>query len=267
MDVRDAVRSHYSGDDLVAALQAALEARGVDPVHPTVEDLAVFDQLHAGFLPATRHALAALGLTSSSRLLDVGCGIGGAVRVAAADHGCQVVGTDLSPDFVAAAQDLTELVGLADRATFVVTDGERLPLDDASFDRALMIHVGMNVPDKDALFRDVHRVLAPGGLFAVYDQMRAGDGDLTYPLPWAVDEESSFVATQGQYRTGLVDAGFDVVTVEDRTAAVAGGPPPGPPGAPPSNPVFGPDFGLRIQNNIAATRAGLLGAVLMVARK
>ena len=106
------------------------------------------------------------------RLLDVGCGIGGASRMAAM-YGAQVTGIDLSPEFVDAAQvaDRTCRPRVR-RATFVTTDGESMPLEVGSFDAAVMVHVGMNVPDKEALFAEVHRVLRPGGTFAVYEQVR-----------------------------------------------------------------------------------------------
>ncbi len=262
MDVRDAVRAHYSGAELVDAVLRVLRERGVDTDQLRFEQLAQIDQLHAGFLPATRYLLGSLEVTASDRLLDVGCGVGGATRAAAADLGCTAVGVDLSPDFVAAAQDFTARVGLADRVTYAVTDGVRLPFDDDSFDVASMIHVGMNVPDKQALFGEVHRVLRPGGRFGVYEQMRTGEGALTFPLPWALDATTSFVEDLAAYRSALQRAGFTVTSTEDRTAAVAG-PPPSDPAATRPLPVavFGPEFMVRIQNNVAATQAGLLGAV------
>ena len=91
----------------------------------------------------------------------------------------------------------------------------------------MMVHVGMNVPDKAALFAEVHRVLVPGGVFGLYEQVRAADGELTYPLPWAEDERSSFVETVEDYQRHLTAAGFSVAEVEDRTAAAAVPPTPG----------------------------------------
>ena len=45
----------------------------------------------------------------------------------------------------------------------------------------------MNLPDKPAVFAEVRRVLAEGGLFGLFEQVRTGPGTLTYPLPWAQD--------------------------------------------------------------------------------
>ena len=263
MDVRDLVTQHYSPDDLAGTILHALAEAGVDTDHLGPPALFPVDQLHAGGPPATKHALDRLGVGPGVRLLDVGSGIGGTARMAGMS-GAEVTGIDLSPEFVRTATELTERVGLTDRVEFLVTPGESLPLEDGSFDAAVMIHVGMNIPDKQAVFAEVHRVLAPGSLFAVYEQMRTAGGELPYPLPWAVDERSSFVESVDDYTRQLGAVGFTIDEVEDRTSATLGPPPAGPV----SNAVvFGQDFVERIGNNIAATKDGLLGAVLVVARK
>ena len=177
--------------------------------------------------------------------------------------GATVTGIDLTPEFVETARLLSDRVGLGDRTEFRTTAGESMPLDDESFDAAVMVHVGMNVPDKTAVFAEVHRVLRPGGRFALYEQVRTGEGELPYPLPWAQDDRSSFVESVADYRAHLEAAGFEVEDEEDRTPATLGPPPQGPV----SNAVvFGPPFMHRIANNVAATKAGLLGAWLLLAR-
>ncbi len=254
------VRQHYAGKDLAARLLAAAGA-GDGPV--TVDALAPYDELHAGGASSTTALLDLLGLAPGTTLLDVGSGLGGPARLAAHRHGCQVTGVDLSPDFVDAARELTARTGLADLVTFALGDGERLPCADASHDRAMLVHVGMNVPDKAALFTEVHRVVRPGSPFGLFEQMRVGPGDLPFPMPWAVDAGSSFVETPDDYSRALTAAGFDVLRVEDRRAALAAG------GGPRQDGlvvVFGAEFVTRISNNVAATRAGLLAPVLVVAR-
>ncbi len=262
MDVSDLVRRHYGRGNLEETVLAELAGAGVDTARLTVADLAAVDQLHAGFLPATHHLLDQLALSPQLRLLDVGSGIGGPARAAAAAYGCSVVGIDLSPDFVRAAQALTERVQLTGLVEFRVSAGERLDLADASFDRAMMVHVGMNIEDKAAVFAEVRRVLRPEGLFAVYDQMQTGVGQPTYPLPWAEDERSSFLTTPDAYADHLETAGFTVVGT-DRTPMTA--PPPGPPRLGPAA-VFGPGFAERMGNNLAATAAGHVSPVLILAR-
>lgn len=262
MDVSDIVTGHYSSTDVGSAILTALAARGVDVDQLAPEQLALVDQLHAGFAPATRHVLDRLGVGPGTHLLDVGCGIGGPARLAAA-RGAQVNGVDLTPEFVDTAKSLTTRVGLAGQASFDVTPGDTLPFPDASFDAAMMIHVGMNVPDKRSVFTEVRRVLAPAARFAIYDQVRTSEGDLPWPMPWADDERSSFVESVEEYVGHLAAAGFTVEEVEDRTEAAAGPPAEG---AIPPDELLGPGFGQRLGNNVAATKAGLLGAVLLLAK-
>ena len=265
MDVRDLVRQHYGTRSVADAVLETLADAGVAVDRLRVEDLAAVDQLHAGGSAATTHLLARLehhGADPTSPLLDVGCGIGGPARVAAA-QGWRVTGVDLTPELVAAATTLTERVGLGDRVTYAVAPAESLPLADASCGAAVLVHVGMNVPDKRALLAEVHRVLEPGGVFAAYEQVRRGPGDLPFPMPWAEDERASFVEPVEDYVAHLRATGFEVLEVEDRTAASLAGPPPGPlsPVA-----VFGPVFAERFGRLVQATRDGLLGAALVVAR-
>jgi SAM-dependent methyltransferase len=262
MDVRELVQGHYGGGNLSDAILAALAQAGTDTDHLVPADLFPVDQLHAGGAKTTRHVLGRLDSGPGLRLLDVGCGIGGGSRMAAVS-GAEVTGIDLTPDFVEAATELSAKVSLDDRTTFLAGPGESLPLEDDAFDAAFMIHVGMNIPDKSAVFAEVQRVVKPGGRFAVFEQMRTGDDDLTYPMPWAEDERSSFVETQEDYRRHLEAAGFVVEAVEDLTPLTMGAPPGG---AVSPAVVFGPVFAQRIGNNVAATRAGQLGAMLMVAR-
>jgi SAM-dependent methyltransferase len=264
MGVDDLVRDHYGGEDLEAVVMSALRRAGIDVDHLRVEDLAGLDQLHAGFGPATEHLLDRLDLAPGTTVLDLGCGVGGPARLAAA-RGCRVTGIDLSPHFVELARSLTERVGLGDRVTYDLGSATELPYADGAFARAMLDHAGMNIADKARLFSEARRVLEPGGLFGVYEQMRIGDGRLVYPLPWADDETSSFVETRQGYRDLLDGAGFRVEHDEDRTAANAtGGPPPA--GALGPGDLFGPGFAERLHNNIVAAMEGTLAAVLLVAR-
>jgi SAM-dependent methyltransferase len=262
MSVHDLVTSHYGTEDLVEVILDALAAHGVDVDRLTASDLVPVDQLHAGGPAATLEVLERLQLTDGARLLDVGSGLGGPTRLAASTLPVHVTGTDITPEVVDTARALTQRAGLADRVAFEVASGASLPFDSASFDAAMMIHVGMNIDDKRAVFADVRRVLRPGGLFVVFDQMRTGPGDLPYPLPWATDERSSFVESPSDYAGHLTAAGFTVEATEDRTPST------GPGGAGTLGPqvVFGQEFVRRIANNMQATDDGTLAAVLMVGR-
>ena len=268
MDVEDPVRRHYRRDDLEGVVLAALGRSGADLSDLRVEDLRGLDQLHAGSVEATEHLLDLLDLSTSSRLLDVGSGVGGPARLAAERHGCRVSGVDLSPDFVELARSLTARFSLAGQATFVLGSATTLPWSDRSFDRVMLNHVGMNIPDKAAVFAEVHRVLEPGGVFGIYEQMLIGEGALTFPLPWADEESGSFVESPQRYAELLGAAGFAVESEENRAAAVAAiaAASSGPTGGLTPADLFGEGFTERLDNNIAATMTGALAPVVMVAR-
>ena len=56
-----------------------------------------------------------MGLPAGAHVLDVGSGLGGLARYLAAEAGCRATGIDLTPEFVAVAQMLTERTGFTDR--------------------------------------------------------------------------------------------------------------------------------------------------------
>lgn len=128
----------------------------------------------------------------------------------------------------------------------------------------MMVHVGMNIEDKAAVFTEVRRVLRRGGLFGLFEQMQTSTHRPTYPLPWADDERSSFVAAPQTYARDLEAAGFTIERTENRIAAISA--PAGPPPRLGPAAVFGSGFAERMANNVASTAAGLLSPVLIVAR-
>jgi MPBQ/MSBQ methyltransferase len=262
MDVRDLVRGYYGSDvGLTATILRVLSSKGIDVDSLGPADLFPVDHLHAGGATATRYVLERLGVVPDQRLLDVGSGVGGPARMAAMS-GATVTGVDLTPEFVAAATELTDRVGLNDRARFVAAPAESLPFDDDSFDAAMIVHAGMNIANKMAVFADVHRVLLPGSRFALFEQMATGAGEVPYPMPWAEDPRTSFLETLEAYSGYLKAAGFSVERVDDRTESILG-PRPDAPVSPVD--VYGHVYAEGVSNYVGAAKAGTLRAVLLLA--
>jgi ubiquinone/menaquinone biosynthesis C-methylase UbiE len=220
MDTEQQVATHYTHGSLLTAMLDALKQMGKDPERFTAMDLSTGDEFHLGGLPVTAALGKDLGLAPGMHVLDVGCGIGGPARYFAEAHKCRITGIDLTEEFVQAAAELTRRCGLADLVTFQHGSALDLPFDDGSFDAATLIHVGMNIADKARLFEEARRVLKPGALFCVYEVMRAGEGDLPYPMPWAQSTETSFVETPEAYRRLLSAAGFKIEREENRRTYV-----------------------------------------------
>lgn len=108
-------------------------------------------------------------LPPGSRVLDVGCGIGGSARILARDYGLDVLGISISPGQIARATALTP-EGLSCR--FAVMDALDLQLADASFDAVWSVEAGPHMPDKQRYADELLRVLRPGGRLAVADWNR-----------------------------------------------------------------------------------------------
>ena len=108
-------------------------------------------------------------LPPGSRVLDVGCGIGGSARILARDYGFEVLGISISPGQIERARQLTP-AGLPCR--FAVMDALALELADASFDAVWTVEAGPHMPDKQRFADELLRVLKPGGLLAVADWNR-----------------------------------------------------------------------------------------------
>ena len=108
-------------------------------------------------------------LPPGSRVLDVGCGIGGSARILARDYGLDVLGISISPGQIRRAQQLTP-ASLSCR--FAVMDALALELPDQSFDAVWSVEAGPHMPDKQRYADELLRVLKPGGRLAVADWNR-----------------------------------------------------------------------------------------------
>jgi arsenite methyltransferase len=109
-------------------------------------------------------------LEAGERVLDLGSGAGTDSLVAAqmvGDEG-HVTGIDMTPEMLAKARGAAAEMGAAN-VEFVEGEAERLPFADASFDVVISNGVIDLIPDKDAVFAQLYRVLAPGGRIQVAD--------------------------------------------------------------------------------------------------
>ena len=159
----------------------------------TPESLGPADQIHGGGLAATVKHASLIPFGPDTRVLDIGCGIGGPARYFAATFGCRVTGIDLTADYIDAARLLTGKMGLQDRIDFECADATKLPFEDDAFDVVWSQNVTMNIEDRAALFAGVHRVLRPGGIFTLTELALGPNGAPAYPLPWARDPSYSFL--------------------------------------------------------------------------
>ena len=218
MNIEKNVATYYTRGRLEDSILQALSRAGKDLANLTHGDLAALDEFHVGGREATQELAAQMELRPGLHLLDVGSGIGGPARYFAAEQGCRVTGVDLTEEFVFVSRSLTRRTKLDHAVEFLHGSALALPFETANFDRAYTIHAGMNIADKLGLFREVRRVLKSEGLFAIFDLVRTAEGPIRYPVPWALTEETSFVAHVNDYRDKLTAAGFHVTHERQRGA-------------------------------------------------
>ena len=105
-------------------------------------------------------------LPVGSRILDIGCGIGGSSRILAEKYGFNVIGITISSAQVKRARELTPH-GL--HCNFEVMDALNLQFEDGAFDAVWSVEAGAHMNDKAKFADEMLRILRPGGYLALAD--------------------------------------------------------------------------------------------------
>jgi len=212
------INDHYSQVNLGTSIIAAYENAGKNVAGLTREDITTFDEFHIRGREATREVAQLAGLQKDMKVLDLGCGVGGSARTLAAEFGCIVTGIDLVDEYCQTAEMLTDRVGLSDRVSFQQGNVMEMPFEDESFDVAWLQHVSMNIENKTGLYREVHRVLKPKGLFALYEICAGHTSQPYFPVPWASDASINFLAAPETLQQMLSEIGFKEKVWKDVTS-------------------------------------------------
>jgi ubiquinone/menaquinone biosynthesis C-methylase UbiE len=209
-DVESLVDKHYGFGEILEKIEAALKLAGKDVRHLQVDDLAPVDEFHTRGRESTIELANLAQLKSSDRVLDVGCGLGGTARHLAQEYQCQVLGIDLTQEYVTVGEQLTQWVGLSDRVTLQQASALDLPFEEGDFDVVWTEHVQMNIADKLRFYSEIARVLKPGGRLIFHDIFRGTGDSPIYPAPWAKDESISSLATVVEAQATIEKAGLQI---------------------------------------------------------
>ena len=153
------------------------------------------------------------------RVLDVGCGLGAAAVELVRKHGARsVLGVDVESHLVEQASARAAAAGLSDRVHFQLIEPGPLPFEDAAFDMVFTKDAIVHIPDKAACYAEVHRVLAPGGVFVGSDWLRGAEETYTSEArEWLAFVNLDFrMETLDQTRRALQQSGFQGVGLVDR---------------------------------------------------
>jgi sarcosine/dimethylglycine N-methyltransferase len=205
--------------DHVERILTELRSLGYADADPLdVERLSAFDQFHYHGVAAVDAAIAACGIASGDRVLEIGSGVGGPARWIAARTGARVTALELQPDLDALARDLTRRCGLSGSVNHVcgnILDG--LPAD-APADHAVSFLCFLHIATRDRLAEVLHGTLKPGGKLYIEDYiaLRALTSSEQHDLAGKV--QCPFVPTATAYCDTLERAGFTVEEITDMSA-------------------------------------------------
>lgn len=154
-------------------------------------------------------------------VLDLGCGVGGPMMNIAEITGAKVTGINNNEYQIGKGRGYIEKAGLSGQCSFLKCDFMNLPMENGSVDAVYSIEAIPHAPDKESLFREIRRVLKPGGKFVASDwcvtrqfdpkndeHVRAIRGmEIGSGLPYTFSTEETLSA--------LKKAGFEVVRSKD----------------------------------------------------
>ena len=211
------VEKHYTRKDLYNTIINKLQELGITAA--TRKDIAGVDEFHVRGATVSIELAKEAGFNKKTKVLDIGCGLGGPCRMIADEYGCDVTGIDITEEFIQTARRLTALVKLDDKVNFLKADALQLPFDDESFDITWTQHVQMNIEDKHTFYAEMNRVLKPGGKFIYYDVFSKNKEPLHYPVPWADEASISFLITVNELDELLQGLGLNKIQTKDQTPA------------------------------------------------
>lgn len=102
-------------------------------------------------------------------MLDVGCGVGGPAREISKFTDANIVGLNNNDYQIQRATRYAEQDGLSDKVSFTKGDFMQMNFPDNTFDAVYAIEATVHAPDLEGVYREIFRVLKPGGVFGVYE--------------------------------------------------------------------------------------------------
>ena len=205
-----AINKHYGISGILNSILDGLESSGKNLNSLEPNDLSPIDEFHTRGKESTVEIANLAQLQPHHNVLDVGCGLGGSARYIADQHGCSVIGIDLTDEYIDVANKLTEFVNLTDKVSFKQGSALELPFPSENFDIVWTEHTQMNIPDKGKFYGELSRVLKPKGLLVFHDVFLGTARSPYYPTPWAEYDSLSSLCTPEEAKTAIQKSNLEI---------------------------------------------------------
>jgi ubiquinone/menaquinone biosynthesis C-methylase UbiE len=212
-----AISKHYGISGILNSILEALEISGKELHTLKPDDLSPIDEFHTRGKESTVEIANLAQIQPYNTVLDVGCGLGGSARYIANQHGCSVVGIDLTDEYVDVANKLTEFVHLTDKVSFKQGSALELPFPSENFDIVWTEHTQMNIADKEKFYGEMGRVLKPQGRLVFHDVFLGTTSEPHYPTPWAEYDSLSSLCTQEEAKTAIQKSNLEIKDWKDKS--------------------------------------------------
>eukprot|EP01090_Pellita_catalonica_P012533 TRINITY_DN2745_c0_g1_i1.p1 TRINITY_DN2745_c0_g1~~TRINITY_DN2745_c0_g1_i1.p1 ORF type:complete len:396 (-),score=66.25 TRINITY_DN2745_c0_g1_i1:1140-2159(-) len=163
-----------------------------------------------------------IGLKEGMEAVDLGCGVGGPLLEISRFTGASIVGINNNAYQVSRGLKYVKEAELDKKCTLIKGDFLNIPMNDEVFDAAYTIEACCHAPDRSAVFKEVYRVLKPGGVFAGYEWVMTDNYDPKNEKHVAIKKGIELgnglpdLAPIDHVMQSLKDVGFEVIEHGDR---------------------------------------------------
>lgn len=212
--------THYDGTFDIEAMLA--KVHHLYPDGCSNYQLAAIDQLHTGGIKASEQLVSLLKDSGQKpKILDIGCGLGGLLRLISTEMDCELIGVDITHNFNVADHQLNKLCSLDSRLT--TADAQSLPFTNQCFDFVIFQHSLVNIPNLNQALAEAKRVLKPDGK-VLFHELISGSNiqKVLFPVPWALCKEESKLLTKEEISSSLHAQGLHInreTNLTDKTLA------------------------------------------------